>query len=119
MMGNPSTATAWQNAPVTLPAAPTVEVDPDRIDLCDLDAFVDGFPHEPFAWLRAEAPVWWHRPTEHTPGGEGFWVLSRYDDVLAAASDSATFSSHRGGPRPDGGTLIEDLPSGYAAGVLL
>ncbi len=89
------------------------------IDLCDLDRFGNGFPHETFALLRDEAPVWFHPPTPNTPGGEGFWVLSRYDDVLAAASDSTTFSSHRGGPRTDGGTLIEDLPSGFAAGVLL
>jgi cytochrome P450 len=63
--------------------------------------------------------VWFHPPTANTPGGEGFWVLSRFDDVAAAAADGSTFSSHCGGPRRDGGTLIEDLPSGFAAGVLL
>jgi cytochrome P450 len=89
------------------------------IDLTDLDLFANGFPHEVFSVLRDAAPVWWHRPTAHTPGGEGFWVLSRYADILAAASDSATFSSDRGGIRAGGGTLIEDLPGGFASGVLL
>jgi cytochrome P450 len=95
------------------------EVDLDDIDLCDLDRFAHGFPHATFAALRDRAPVWFHPPTANTPGGEGFWVLSRYDDVAAAAADGTTFSSHCGGPRSDGGTLIEDLPSGFAAGVLL
>ncbi len=91
----------------------------DQIDLTDLDLFTTGFPHELFAHLRHDAPVWWHPPTEHTPDGEGFWVLSRYAEVLAAASDGVTFSSASGGERSGGGTLIEDLPSGFAAGVLL
>src|SRR5689334_4815625 len=89
------------------------------IDLTDLDRFANGFPHEDFTTLRREAPVWFHPPTAHTPGGEGFWVLTRHADVSAAALDGTTFSSHRGGSRDGRGTLIEDLPSGFAAGVLL
>ncbi len=89
------------------------------LDLTDLDRFARGFPHELFTTLRREAPVYFHPPTAHTPGGDGLWVLSRHADVSAAALDAATFSSHRGGARDGGGTLIEDLPSGFAAGVLL
>jgi cytochrome P450 len=63
--------------------------------------------------------VSWHEPTGHTPGGEGFWCLTRHDDVLWAAKEAAAFSSDTGGGRDGGGTLIEDLPSGFAAGVLL
>lgn len=95
------------------------DVDLADLDLTDLDRFANGFPHHIFTRLRREAPVWFHPPTEHTPGGEGFWVLTRHADICEAAHDAATFSSHRGGPRTDGGTLIEDLPSGFAAGVLL
>jgi cytochrome P450 len=91
----------------------------DDIDLTDLDRFTSGFPHELFTQLRSEAPVWFHPPTVHTPGGEGFWVLSRYHDVVAAAADAETFSSASGGTRDGGGTIIEDLPLGFAAGVLL
>jgi cytochrome P450 len=87
-------------------------------DLTDLDRFAAGFPHEAFTRLRREAPVYFHPATEHTPGGEGFWVLSRYADIVEAASDAETFSSHTGGGRDGGGTIIEDLPSGFAAGVL-
>ncbi|MFI0451706.1 cytochrome P450 [Actinomadura sp. 6N118] len=90
-----------------------------HIDLTDLERFADGFPYAVFDLLRREVPVWFHEPTAHTPDGEGFWVLSRYDDVVAAASDAGTFSSETGGARDGGGTLIEDLPRGFAAGVLL
>lgn len=89
------------------------------VDLTDLDRFAAGFPHEVFAWLRKEHPVWWHEPTTLTPDGEGFWVVSTHAECHAAASDAATFSSEGGGGRAGGGTLIEDLPAGFAAGVLL
>jgi cytochrome P450 len=92
--------------------------DLDAVDLCDLDLFARGFPHDVFAELREHRPVWFHPATPNVPGGEGFWVLSRYDDVAAAAADAMTFSSVTGGPRDGGGTLIEDLPMGFS-GVLL
>ena len=91
----------------------------DSIDLTDLDLFAGGFPHEVFAQLRRRAPVWWHEPTAQTPDGVGFWVLSGYEPVMAAVSDADTFSSERGPGADGGGTLIQDLPYGFAAGVLL
>lgn len=36
-----------------------------------------------------------HDPVHHVRGGD-YWVLSRFDDVLTAARDAATFSSARG-----------------------
>ena len=96
------------------------DVDLATVDLTDLDVFAHGFPHDLFTGLRRDAPVWWQEPTDHTPGGEGFWNLTRYEDVLAVATDAATFSSDGSSQRPTGGgTLIEDLPAGFAAGVLL
>ena len=47
----------------------------------------DPFPI--YRWLRDEAPVW--RNDEL-----GFWTLARYDDVLHASVDWATFSSAQG-----------------------
>lgn len=89
------------------------------IDLTDLDLFSGGFPDPVFTRLRAEAPVWWHPPTAHTPDGVGFWVLSSYQAILAAVSDAGLFSSERAPGASGGGTIIEDLPFGYASGVLL
>lgn len=91
----------------------------DDIDLTDLDRFTTGFPHHVFDDLRRESPVWFHPPTAHTPGGEGFWVLSRYADIIAAATDSEIFSSETGGERDGGGTTLEDMPMGFAVGALL
>jgi cytochrome P450 len=88
----------------------------DGIDLTDLDNFESGFPHHLFELHRAEAPVWWHEPTEHTPDGEGFWSVATHAEVLRVLTDPASYSSERGGDRPYGGTLIQDLP---VSGVVL
>ena len=63
--------------------------------------------------------MWWHPPSSHTPDGIGFWVLSSYAAIMAAVSDAGLFSSERAPGAPGGGTIIEDLPYGYASGVLL
>ncbi|MBV9088559.1 MAG: cytochrome P450 [Mycobacteriaceae bacterium] len=91
----------------------------DDIDLTDLDRFAGGFPYHVFDALRQQSPVWFHPPTPHSPGGEGFWVLSRYADIVDAAADAQTFSSETGGARAGGGTTLEDMPLGALAGVLL
>lgn len=91
----------------------------DDVDLTDLDRFTTGFPHHVFDVLRRESPVWFHPPTPHTPGGEGFWVISRYADIVATATDSDSFSSETGGDRQGGGTTLEDMPLGFAVGALL
>jgi cytochrome P450 len=86
------------------------------VDLTDLETFANGFPHGVFRLHREVAPVWWHEPTLHTPDGEGFWSVARYDEVLGVLNDPVTFSSETGGDRPYGGTIIQDLP---VAGVVL
>jgi cytochrome P450 len=85
-------------------------------DLTDLDNFAHGFPHAIFAEHRRAAPVAWHEPTEHTPGGEGFWSVATYAETYEVLTDAVTYSSERGGTREHGGTLLEDLP---VAGVVL
>src|SRR5205807_3340931 len=44
-------------------------------------------PHAVYRRLREECPV------AHSDRHDGFWVLSRYADIDAAAHDPATFSS--------------------------
>ena len=68
------------------------------VDLCDLDRFCEGVPHDMFKVLREQAPVFWHRE----PNGRGFWVVTKYADVAAISRDPRTFSSY-------GGTNIFDL----------
>ena len=67
------------------------------VDLSNSRSFARGFPHDFFTWLRRNEPVWWHEPTQFTPNGVGFWVVSRYDDVVAVFKDPETYSSELGG----------------------
>jgi cytochrome P450 len=71
-----------------------------QIDVYDPDNYTRGIPHEQFAWLRANAPVYWH---EH-PAGHGYWVLTRHEDVVAVSRDFKTFSAEQGF------VLVDDLP---------
>jgi cytochrome P450 len=86
------------------------------VDFTDLDNFAAGFPHRLFELHRKEAPVWWHEPTPHTPDGEGFWSVATYDETLRILKDPDTYSSDRGGNRPYGGTMLQDLP---VSGIML
>jgi cytochrome P450 len=73
----------------------------EAVNLLDHDLFADHEPWEVFDLLLREAPVHWHPE----PGGGGFWVITRYDDVLSVLRDSKTFSSEVGGS-----ATIETLP---------
>ena len=66
------------------------------INLMDQDIFVERVPHEWFTYLRHHAPVYLH---PEPANGPGFWVVTRYDDVVAVGRDGQTFSSDqaRGG----------------------
>ena len=95
-------------------------MDLDRVDLTDLDLFAAGFPDDVFTALRREAPVWWHAPTAHTPDGVGFWVVSSPRRHHGGGRRCLElFSSERAPGADGGGTIIQDLPYGFAPGVLL
>lgn len=63
-----------------------------RVNLKDSELFARNAFWSTFAWLRAHAPVYWHRE----PDGPGFWVLSRYQDVVAVYTDPDAYSSRFG-----------------------
>jgi len=65
----------------------------EDVDLTDPDRFAAGVPHDAFALLRREAPVYWHAER----AGPGFWALTRHDDVVHVSKRPDLFSSHRGG----------------------
>jgi cytochrome P450 len=73
----------------------------DAVNLLDHDLFADHEPWEVFEVLQREAPVYRHPE----PDGDGFWVVTRYDDVLAVVRSPKTFSSERGGA-----ATIEEMP---------
>lgn len=65
----------------------------DDVDLFDPDVYVRGIPHDTFALLRREAPVYRHPRTGLPP----FWAVTRYHDVVSVSRDWAAFSSERQG----------------------
>ncbi|HET7367676.1 MAG TPA: cytochrome P450 [Gaiella sp.] len=71
----------------------------DDVDLTDLDVWERGVPYDWLALLRRDAPLHWQPEAE----GPGFWVLSRYEDVVRVAKEWETFSSELGG------TSLQDL----------
>ena len=71
-----------------------------QIDVYNPDNYTGGIPHQQFAWLRNNAPVYWH---DHPDGG-GSWVLSKHSDVIEVSRDFKTFSAERGF------VMVDDLP---------
>ena len=63
-----------------------------NIDIYTPENYTSGIPHEQFAWLRDNAPVYWH---QHPHGG-GYWVVSRHADVVQVSRDFKTFSAEQG-----------------------
>lgn len=60
-----------------------------KIDLLDPKSFAGGQPHDQFAWLRENAPVYRHPE----PDGPGFWAVTRHDDVRAVSRNHEIFSN--------------------------
>jgi cytochrome P450 len=56
------------------------------------DDFAERVPHETFALLRREAPVWWY----DWPLGRGYWCVTKHADVVAVSRDTRTFTSEQG-----------------------
>ena len=63
------------------------------------DAFVEKVPHETFAWLRKEAPVYWYDWKQ----GKGFWCITRHEDITQVLKNWRVYSSELGGAN------LEDL----------
>ena len=72
-----------------------------HIDLVSPETFArSGHPWDQYAWLRANAPVYWHPETD----GPGFWAITKHDDVRTISRTPKTFSSFEKGvmlPDPD------------------
>ena len=65
----------------------------------------NGSPFALFAKWREEDPVHWNPPNPeygtHLPGAslsQGFWVLTRYEDVFEVSRGQTRFTSHDGSP---------------------
>ncbi|MFG2526551.1 cytochrome P450 [Streptomyces sp. NPDC048516] len=65
----------------------------DAVDLGDPNTFADHELDRFWRTLRDTAPVRWNPPVD---GRRGFWVISRYDDIMATYRDDVNFTSERG-----------------------
>lgn len=75
------------------------------VNLLDRDKYTAGPPHEWFTFLRENAPVY-HHPE---PDGPGFWVITKYDDVVTVNRNARVFSSDQ---RRGGVVGLEEVPAG-------
>ncbi|WP_234443227.1 C45 family autoproteolytic acyltransferase/hydolase [Streptomyces cellulosae] len=64
-----------------------------RVNLGDPQTFADYDLSSYWRTLRATRPLYRHPAVGDSPG---FWVLSRYDDIVALYRDNVTFTSERG-----------------------
>ena len=69
------------------------------VDLYSPDTYIDGAPHEEFARLRREDPVYW----QEIPGQAGYWAVLRHADVVHVSRNPVLFSCEAGG------VVLEDL----------
>ncbi|MEU0479226.1 cytochrome P450 [Streptosporangium sp. NPDC006013] len=68
-------------------------VEPRYIDLTDPASFVVNDMYAYWRTLRASTPVYWHPAGA---SGPGFWVLSRYADIMEVYRDGKRFCSQYG-----------------------
>lgn len=64
-------------------------------DFTNLDIFAKEVPHDALAQLRRETPVYWNQ----IPGAaveEGFWLITKYKDIVQIERNPILFSSHYG-----------------------
>ena len=71
---------------------------PITVDLFDPRTYLSGLPHEAFATLRRECPVYWQEEREMLgwPAGKGYWAITRHADVGFANRNPRIFSSNLG-----------------------
>ncbi|MSW32606.1 MAG: cytochrome P450, partial [Actinobacteria bacterium] len=93
------------------------EIDFSDIDVTDLDVFAQRHPHEWFAFLREQAPVWRH-PASEGSDGEEFWVVSSFEHVTEVHRSGLLYS-HQTGPGRNGagGIALTDLPAEMGPGL--
>jgi cholest-4-en-3-one 26-monooxygenase len=80
-----TTATAGDGAPL------------EGLQIADAEHWAEGPPHELFARMRRECPVHWAPGFSEFPEEDGFWSVTRADDVHAVSRDWQTYSSEIGG----------------------
>jgi cholest-4-en-3-one 26-monooxygenase len=69
----------------------------EEVLVTEREVWQDGPPHELFKRMREECPVHWTARITEYPEEDGFWSVTRADDVHAVSRDWETYSSELGG----------------------
>ena len=82
---------------------------PAGFDVTDPAVLGERIPFEEFAELRRNAPVWWceQPPTVGGFQDEGFWVVTRHEEVKEVSQRSDIFSTHENTAIP---RFADDIP---------
>lgn len=68
----------------------------EALSVTDREIWENGPPHELFKAMRGKCPVQWSEINEY-PDEEGFWSVTRADDIREVSLDWQTYSSGKGG----------------------
>jgi cytochrome P450 len=69
----------------------------DDLLLTERELWLDGPPHETFKQLRGQCPVHWTDKITEYPTEEGYWSVTKADDIHEVSRDWQTYSSEVGG----------------------
>jgi cytochrome P450 len=68
----------------------------DEVLVTERELWPDGPPHKLFKELRSKCPVHWTSEITEYPEEDGFWSITRADDVRGISLDWETYSSAHG-----------------------
>jgi len=80
----------------TAAEAGALETPLDALQVADDAHWAGGAPYDLFKRLRSECPVHWSAGIQQYPDEEGFWSVTRADDVHTVSRDWRTYSSAGG-----------------------
>jgi len=69
----------------------------DDLLVTERELWLDGPPHETFKQLRGQCPVHWTDKITEYPTEEGYWSVTKADDIHEVSRDWQTYSSEVGG----------------------
>jgi cholest-4-en-3-one 26-monooxygenase len=69
----------------------------EEVLVAEREQWLDGPPHELFREMRGKCPVHWTPEITEYPDEDGFWSVTRADDIHEVSRDWQTYSSELGG----------------------
>jgi cholest-4-en-3-one 26-monooxygenase len=69
----------------------------DGVLVIERERWQDGPPHDLFREMRNRCPVHWSASIPEAPEQDGFWSVTKAEDIHAVSRDWETFSSELGG----------------------